>query len=130
MDTTNTAELLTANTDVHIQRQLQVNGTVTVRNDVDIDGNAHIGGDTTLLGKVTLQGASDHLVTMENRRGMGLVGEVDEALIINRHDGSGPNILALSTVEGNEKATINASLSVTQSTTLGGPIVLSRDYYG
>ena len=40
-------------------------------------------------------------------------------------DGSGPNILALSTVEGNEKATINASLSVTQSTTLGGPIVLS-----
>jgi hypothetical protein len=125
VDTTNTAELLTANTDVHIQRQLQVNGTVKVRNDVAIDGNAHIGGDTTLLGKVTLQGASDHLVTMKNNARIGLVGEANEALIINRHDGSGPNILALSTVEGNEKATINASLSVTQSTTLGGPIVLS-----
>ena len=78
-----------------------------------------------MLGKITLQGSSDHLVTMENNARIGLVGEANEALIINQHDGLGPTILALSTVEGNEKATINASLSVTQSTTLGGPIILS-----
>ena len=62
---------------------------------------------------------------MQNKGRIGLVAGEAEALVINNHDNSGPNVLTVTTTVGAERVTVDASLIVDETTTLGGPIVYS-----
>ena len=100
-----------------------MNGTVKVRNDVTFDGETNVGGNMYLDGLLTLQGSSDHLLKMQNKGRIGLVAGESDALVINNYDNTGPNILTVATTSGTELISINASLLVSKTTTLGGPLI-------